>query len=115
MSKQVKLKKGFDINLKGKAEKHIGDYPNATMYAVKASDFIHVTRPKLKVKEGDMVKAGDAIFYDNLQDSVQFVSPVSGEVTEIVRGPKRKLLEIRIKADAEITYKEFKKTLSLKI
>ena len=109
MSKQIKLKKGFDINLKGKAEKHIGEFPKADMYAVKASDFIHVSRPKLHVKEGDKVKAGDAIFYDNLQDKVQFVAPVSGEIVEILRGPKRKLLEIRIKSDGENSYKEFKK------
>ncbi len=109
MSKQIKIKKGFDINLKGKADKNIGDFAKSEMYAVKPSDFIHVSRPKLEVAEGDKVKAGDPIFFDKVQETVKFLSPVSGEVTEIIRGEKRRLLEIRIKADGADSYAEFKK------
>ncbi len=109
MSKQIKIKKGFDINLKGKAEKNIGDFARAEYFAIKPSDFIHVSRPKLEVAVGDKVQAGDVVFFDKLQDSVKYLAPVSGEVTDIVRGAKRRLLEVKIKADAEDSYKEFKK------
>jgi Na+-transporting NADH:ubiquinone oxidoreductase subunit A len=47
------------------------------------------------------------LFFDKYNDKVNFSSPVSGEVTDIVRGAKRKILEIVIQADTEIAYKDF--------
>ena len=37
---------------------------------------------------------------------MKFCSPVSGEITEIVRGAKRKILKIIISADKDISYEE---------
>ena len=109
MSKNIRLKKGFDINLTGKAEKQIGEVEMSSTFAVKPADFVHVSRPKLSVNVGDNVKAGDPIFYDNLTPEVIYTAPVSGEVVEINRGPKRRLDEIKILADKEVVFKEFKK------
>jgi Na+-transporting NADH:ubiquinone oxidoreductase subunit A len=108
MAKTIQLKKGFDINLVGKPEKKTADsFPET--YALKPSDFHGLKRPKLLVEVGDNVKAGTPIFFDKMMESVKFTSPVSGEVVEIIRGEKRKLLEVRILADSSITYETFPK------
>lgn len=109
MSKNIRLKKGFEINLAGKAEKQLGEADMSSTFAVKPTDFIHVTRPKLSVAVGDHVKAGDPVFYDNLSPDIMFTAPVSGEIVDIIRGAKRRLEEIKISADKEISYKDFKK------
>ncbi|MCL6257753.1 Na(+)-translocating NADH-quinone reductase subunit A [Aquiflexum sp. TKW24L] len=109
MSKTIKLKKGFDIKLAGKAEKQLGDFQRAQTFAIKPADFIGMQRPKVTVNEGDSVKAGTPILFDKAMDSVQFVSPVSGEIVEIKRGDKRKLLEIKILADEVVSYESFEK------
>jgi Na+-transporting NADH:ubiquinone oxidoreductase subunit A len=109
MSKLIKLKKGFDINLAGKAEKKVEAFPMVKTFAIKPTDFLGMERPKVLVKEGDTVKAGTPILFDKKMEKVQFVAPVSGEVVEIKRGEKRKLLEIKILADSEIEFESFEK------
>jgi len=109
MSKTIKLKKGFDINLAGKAVKKIADVPQPKTFAIKPTDFIGMGRPKVTVEEGDTVEAGTPIMFDKKMDAVHYVAPVSGEVVEVKRGEKRKLLEIKILADSEIKYKAFEK------
>ena len=108
MSKTVKLRKGFDINLAGKAENKISDSHISRTYAIKPTDFIGMQRPKALVAEGDIVKAGTPILLDKKNESVIYVAPVSGEIVDIKRGDKRKLLEIVILADTELTYEPFK-------
>ncbi len=108
MSKTIKLKKGFDINLAGKAEKKIIDIAQPKTFAVKPTDFLGIERPKLLVKEKDTVKAGTPVLFDKKLPDVKYTSPVSGEVVEIRRGAKRKLLEIVILADQQIEYETFK-------
>ena len=107
MSQTIKLKKGFDINLAGKAANKISEAPKPETFALKPSDFPAITRPKLLVEEGDTVKAGTPMLYDKMAENVLYCSPVSGEVVEIKRGEKRKLLEIRILADKENQYMDF--------
>lgn len=109
MSKTIKLKKGFDINLAGKPEKKIADNVRPDTYALKPTDFPGMTRPKLSVAVGDNVKAGDPVLYDKLSPEVHYTAPVSGEVIEINRGAKRKILEIKILADKEFSHKQFNK------
>ncbi|MCK5776697.1 MAG: NADH:ubiquinone reductase (Na(+)-transporting) subunit A, partial [Bacteroidales bacterium] len=97
MSKTTTIKKGLDIKLVGEAERTITEI-HAKHVALKPTDFIGVF-PKLLVKEGDKIKAGSPVFFDKYRDNIVFTSPVSGVITEIRRGAKRKLLEIRIDAD----------------
>ena len=106
MSKEIRLKKGLTINLVGEAEKIYAPVKATDHYVVKPTDF-HGLTPKLIVKVGDKVKAGNPLFFDKYNDKVNFCSPVSGEVVDIVRGAKRKVLEIVLKADAEIVYEGF--------
>ncbi len=109
MSKYIKLKKGFDINLVGKAEKKIAEVEQPETFAYKPSSFHGILRPKLTVAEGDNVKAGTPILFDKKNDRVKHVAPVSGEIVEIRRGEKRKLLEVVILADKQMEYVQHKK------
>lgn len=107
MSEIIKIKKGLAINLKGEADRTISEL-SSKRYALKPTDFIGVF-PKLNVKEGDKVKAGSPVFFDKYRDNIQFTSPISGTVTEIKRGAKRILLEIRIEADETNDFVDFGK------
>jgi len=93
MSKTIKLKKGLNIRLKGKAEALLEKVPDADQYAIKPTDFAGLT-PRLLVKQGQEVSAGEALFFDKYHPEVYFVSPVSGTVSLINRGERRKILEI---------------------
>ena len=106
MSKVIKLKKGLDIKLKGEAENLVKSIEKCDFYAVKPTDFRLLT-PKLAVKAGDQVKAGDVLFINKYRPEVKFTSPVSGTVEAVNRGERRKLLEVVVKADAQIQYKDF--------
>lgn len=105
MSRTIKLRKGLDIKLQGEAEK-VKLAVETTAFAIKPPDF-HGLMPKMTVKVGDKVKTGSVIFFDKYQEEIKYVSPVSGEITEIVRGEKRKILEVRIKADAANSAEDF--------
>ena len=107
MSKVIKIKKGLDINLAGKARNEVVSDVKPDTYALKPTDFHGIARPKVMVNEGDKVKAGTPILVDKWNEKVMFCAPVSGEIAEIVRGEKRKLLEIRILADAEVDFESF--------
>lgn len=107
MSKIVKLKKGFDINMVGKAKQELADFAPAQTFAIKPTDFIGLQRPKVLVNEGDTVKAGTPILIDKALDQVIYAAPVSGKIVEVKRGDRRKLLEISILADATISHEQF--------
>ena len=106
MSKVIKIKKGLDIKLVGEAEKEVVAQPIGERYAVSPLGFEGVV-PKLLVAEGDKVLAGSALFYDKAHPEVMFTSPVSGTVSAIRRGEKRKLLAIEVAADEQQNYKPF--------
>jgi len=96
MSDVIKIKRGLDIKLKGKAEKIYKRSDRPSFCAVKPVDFNGLT-PKLTVKPGDEVKVGSLIFYDKYHPEIKFNSPVSGVISEIHRGERRKILEVVIK------------------
>lgn len=108
MSKYIKIKKGLNIKLTGEADKVISNTPIPETFALKPPDFIGLI-PKLLVKQGDEVQAGTPLFYDKNNEAIKFCSPVSGEVIEILRGEKRKILEVKILADKEVSYAAFGK------
>ena len=109
MPKDISLKKGLTINLVGDADKVYASLkPNdrTTKYVVKPTDFYGLT-PKLIVEIGDKVKAGSPLFFDKSNEKIIFCSPVSGEISDIIRGEKRRILEVVVKANSEIVYESF--------
>ena len=100
MSDQIRLKKGLDLPIAGAALCEVTKRVAPGLVAVKPTDFRGMV-PRLLVKEGDSVKAGTPLFADKKNPAVVFCSPVSGTVDAIVRGEKRKLLEVRVKADGK--------------
>ncbi len=109
MAKPIKLKRGFDINLVGKPERNLADIPQSEIFAVKPTDFPHFVQSKILVKEGDFVKIGTPLFFEKSMEQVMYTSPVSGEIVEIKRGARRKVLEIKIQADKDMKSESFKK------
>ena len=108
MSNDIKIKKGLDIKLKGSAEKTTEKAVLSNFFTLRPEDF-HGVIPKLVLKEGGKVKAGETVFYDKTNEAVKFVSPVSGEVIEIERAEKRRIVGIKIQADKEQTYHDYGK------
>ncbi len=106
MSKDIHIKKGLDIKLKGEATKLTENAIASDVYTLMPEDF-HSIIPKLSVKIGSQVKAGEAVLYNKTNEEMKFPSPVSGEVCDIVRGEKRKILAIKIKADSEQQFFDF--------
>ena len=108
MANVIKLRKGLDINLQGEAEEKRIQLKSNGQFALVPDDFEGVV-PKVVVKEGDKVKAGDALFVNKQYPEVKFASPVSGTVREVVRGERRKVLCVRVDADAQQEQVDFGK------
>ena len=108
MSKTIKISKGCNIKLKGAAE-HILTIPEPSeTISIKPTDF-HGLTPKLDVKIGDEVQAGSALFHNKYNSDIKFTSPTSGEIVDIIRGEKRKILEVKVLADKAIKFIDFGK------
>jgi len=106
MANVIKLRKGLDIHLQGKADDKRIELKSNGKYALVPDDFEGVT-PKVVVREGDHVKAGDALFVNKACPEVKFASPVSGTVTAVERGERRKVLCVKVEADKEQSYVDF--------
>ena len=106
MANVIKIKKGLDINLKGKASDVLLNAGKSASYAI-VPDYYNGIIPKVVVKPGEKVKAGSALIMDKNRPEIKFVSPVSGEVTAVNRGEKRKVLSVVVQPDAQIEYEDF--------
>ena len=108
MANVITIKKGLDINLKGKAPEVMLNGGKSATYAIVPDYFTGIT-PKVVVRPGDKVKAGSVLMTDKNRPEIKFVSPVSGEVSAVNRGEKRKVLSIVVTPDAQNEYVEFGK------
>ena len=106
MANVIKLRKGLDIHLAGRAQEQMLPVQAAVEYALVPDDFVGVT-PRVTVREGDHVRAGDPLFVDKGCPEVGFASPVSGTVSAVERGERRKVLRVKIAADAQQEYADF--------
>lgn len=98
MSEVIKIKKGLNIPLEGKAEMVFGQAQLPGLFAIKPVDF-HGLTPKMVVAEGDSVKIGSVLFHDKYHPEIKVVSPVSGTVKTINRGERRRILEVVLEND----------------
>lgn len=106
MANVIKLRKGLDIKLKGAAKGERLGIKTGSDIALTPQSFVGVIA-KPVVKEGQKVKAGDALFINKQYPSVGFASPVSGVVSAIVRGERRKVLAVKVTADKEQQYADY--------
>ena len=95
MSKDISIQNGANLNLKGLASKEFEVANKSLTYALNPDDFFALV-PRMLVKEGDFVKKGDPVFFDKNDENIKIVSPVSGKIKQIVRGEKRKILNVII-------------------
>jgi Na+-transporting NADH:ubiquinone oxidoreductase subunit A len=95
MSTLIRLRKGLNIRLTGRAEKILLPETAVTRFGIRFADFPGLVA-RLEVKEGTEVRAGSVLFHDKSFPEIKFVSPVSGVVREIIRGEKRVLTEVVI-------------------
>ena len=98
MANVIKLRNGLDINLAGKAVKEKVAIPQSSIFGLSPLSFPGIT-PKLSVKEGDHVLAGEPLFASKQCPELGFASPVSGTVKAVVRGARRKVLMVTVEAD----------------
>ena len=108
MTDVIKLKKGLTIKLDGEAENKVlntSDAGAVQVFGIVPDDFVGV-KPKMMVREGDEVKAGDALFVNKQYPNVSFVSPVDGKVTDIVRGDRRKVLCVKVEGGLAVSEAE---------
>ncbi|NQX86363.1 MAG: Na(+)-translocating NADH-quinone reductase subunit A [Flavobacteriaceae bacterium] len=108
MSNGIRIKKGLDIKLIGAAKQETSNAIVSNYYTIRPEDF-HGIIPKMVTKVGSKVKAGETVFYDKSNEAIKFASPVSGEIVDILRGEKRKILAIKIQADKSQMYQDFGK------
>lgn len=106
MSTDIRIKKGLEIKLKGRAETKLSTASRSKTFAINPPHFYGIT-PKMSLKVGDKVKVGEPVFFAKDNEQMKFTSPVSGEIKEIVRGAKRKILSVEITADSIDTFKDF--------
>ena len=107
MSNDIKIKNGLAINIKGASNNIVKKATFPKSISLNPNDF-HLVTPKMAVKVGDHLEAGDVVFYSKDNQDVKFCSPVSGNVKDIVRGQKRKITEIIIDSDSSQKSKKFK-------
>ena len=100
MSTDISITSGASLNLKGIASMDLEVAEKSLNYALNPDDFFGLI-PRMLVKEGDKVSLGQPIFHDKSDESIKIASPVSGKIVEIVRGAKRKILNIIIKREGD--------------
>ena len=102
MSKDIRIKKGLDIKLVGAAKAQTNPTKLSATYKISLEDF-HGLTPKLIVKEGGEVKAGAPLFFDKNNEAVKVVSPVSGVLTSVERGARRRIISLTVNPGADQT------------
>lgn len=106
MINRIKLRKGLDIALQGVAVEQTSKLPVAGIYAISPDDFPGF-KPKVTVAEGDEIKVGDPLFVNKDNPALKVVSPVSGKVSLVNRGERRKVINIQVEADGNQTSRDF--------
>jgi Na+-transporting NADH:ubiquinone oxidoreductase subunit A len=106
MAHVIKIKKGLDINLKGKPQETTKHTIVSPYYTLFPDDYAGFT-PKVSVKQGNTVLAGNPVMYDKNHPEIKIAAPVSGTIAAVNRGEKRKLQSIVFQAEEKIEYVNF--------
>ena len=107
MATLIKLKKGYNLNIEGAIlSDEVAQGAKASTFAVVPDDFTGII-PRMDVKEGEKVAAGDVLYHDKNFESIKVVSPVAGVVKSVNRGERRKIESIEIETDNSDSKKTF--------
>lgn len=106
MASRIIIKQGLDIPLMGKPQERFLGEVKSDVVKICPEDFLGVI-PKLSVRVGDEVKAGEPLMYDRNHPSIKVASPVSGVVTAIERGEKRRILNITVERKGENEFVDY--------
>ena len=98
---KIKVKKGHNINIAGVASRKISAPQKNDSVSLSPENFRYI-KPKLLVKENDVVKLGDPIFFDKLCPEVKWPAIASGKISKIVYGERRSIKEIIFSVDTNI-------------
>ena len=98
---KIKVKKGHNINIAGVASREIYAPQKNNTVSLSPENFRYI-KPKLLVKENDIVKLGDPIFFDKLSPDVKWPAIASGKISKIVYGERRSIKEIIFSIDTNI-------------
>ena len=90
------MKGGLDVPLHGSVKNNNLDKTYTKFSAVLADDYFGF-KPKILVREGDLVSKGAPLLEDKTNPGFTINSPINGEIHEINRGEKRALVSIVIK------------------
>lgn len=98
MRRTINLKKGLNMRLEGSlADTTVAATIMPDRIAIVPDDFPGFL-PKLDVKDGDTVSIGSPLMHDKADTGICLVTPVAGTVESIVRGPRRKIERVIVKA-----------------
>ncbi len=95
---RIKTKKGLDIPIQGNPSGEVQALPKPKMVALNFAPFEDV-RFRLLAKAGESVKLGQSIAVDKSNPARVFVAPAAGKIKEVIRGYKRRLLDVVIEVD----------------
>ena len=108
---KINIKKGYDLPLAGAVSAEAPTHPVAVKpasVAIVPDDFPGFV-PKVDVKEGQHVSAGEPLMHHKDDARVKLVSPVSGTVTAVTRGERRKVLHVQVTPDGTADIVKFAK------
>ncbi len=96
MAKTIKIKRGLDIPLTGKAAEKITTDELTEVFAVVPDDFPGYAW-KAVVTPGENVNIGSPLLHSKEEAGICIVSPVAGTVVEIKRGERRKIEYVSVR------------------
>jgi len=88
MADIISIKRGYDIRIEGAAEPRIESAVESEKVALTPVDCMGISS-RNAVEAGDRVQVGTRLFFDKNDERIAGVSPVSGRVTDIIRGERR--------------------------
>ena len=96
--RKIKVNKGHNINISGLSSREYSGAQNNKFVSITPLDFNYI-KPKMIVKENDIVKMGDPIFFDKLNPEIKWPSIASGKISKIELGERRAIQKIIIEID----------------
>ncbi|MEK9649845.1 MAG: NADH:ubiquinone reductase (Na(+)-transporting) subunit A [Gammaproteobacteria bacterium] len=102
----IKLTKGLDLPITGKPGTSLITSNKISRVGIRGFDFSNL-KPTMLVNIGDKVKAGQRLLENKKNPGQYITAPVSGVISEINRGEKRKFLSIVIEQNGDTDFIEF--------